>query len=152
MFVDFRRKREKKTDYKKRLKYLKSGKNRIVIRKTNKYIIIQLIKYEREGDKTLIAINSKVLSKLGWDNSFKNKEAAYISGYLFGLKCLKEGYKEGIIDLGLQNFNNKTGKLAAAIKGIKDSGMDIKVGFDLERIILNEEKINKFKEKVKEIL
>jgi len=152
MYVDLRRKREKKTNYKKRLKYLKSKKYRIVIRRSNKYITIQLVKYEENGDKTLLSINSKMLSKVGWEGSFKNREAAYLSGYLFGMKCLKEDLKEGIIDLGLQNFNNKTGKLAAVIKGIKDSGMNIKVGFDLDKVILNRDKIMSFMNKLKEIV
>ena len=48
--VPFRRKREGRTDYKKRLAMLKSGKARLVVRKTLKNIYAQIIKYDAKGD------------------------------------------------------------------------------------------------------
>jgi len=38
-----RRRRENKTDYKARKKMLESGETRIVIRKTNRYFIVQVV-------------------------------------------------------------------------------------------------------------
>ena len=44
--VPFKRKREGKTDYKKRLKLLSSSKPRLVIRKSLKNMTVQIIEYE----------------------------------------------------------------------------------------------------------
>ena len=41
--VPFRRKREGKTNYKKRLGLLKSKSLRLVVRKSNKHILVQLV-------------------------------------------------------------------------------------------------------------
>jgi large subunit ribosomal protein L18 len=57
--VPYRRKREGKTNYKKRLEYLKSKSTRLVIRKTNKHVIMQLVQYHPDGDHVLIGVSSK---------------------------------------------------------------------------------------------
>jgi large subunit ribosomal protein L18 len=41
--VPWRRRREGKTNYYKRLKLIRSGKPRLVVRRTNKYIIAQIV-------------------------------------------------------------------------------------------------------------
>jgi large subunit ribosomal protein L18 len=64
--VKYRRKREGRTDYKKRLALLKGKTNRLVIRKTNTKIILQIVNYEPEGDKVIITTTSSELKKLGW--------------------------------------------------------------------------------------
>ncbi|RLG69666.1 MAG: 50S ribosomal protein L18, partial [Candidatus Iainarchaeum archaeon] len=65
--LKFRRRREKRTDYAKRLALVKSGLPRLVIRRTNQYIISQVIKFDPKGDITLVHINSSRLKKLGWN-------------------------------------------------------------------------------------
>ena len=57
--VKYRRKREGRTNYKKRLELLKSGSPRLVIRKSNTSITLQLVMYESDGDKVLITYTSK---------------------------------------------------------------------------------------------
>jgi len=59
--VPYRRKREGKTNYKKRLEYLKSKQLRLVIRKTNKHMILQIVQYHPDGDKVLLGVSSKKL-------------------------------------------------------------------------------------------
>ena len=50
--VKFRRKREGKTDYKKRIKYISSGKTRIVIRVSNNNIKVQgILRIDSEIEK-----------------------------------------------------------------------------------------------------
>lgn len=71
-FVSFRRRREGKTNYYSRLKLLLSGKPRMVVRKTNRHIICQLVEAKMEGDRTLVAANSSELVKYGYKGSLAN--------------------------------------------------------------------------------
>lgn len=76
-----RRRHEGKTDYKARLALLTSRKPRIVIRKTNRYVIVQLIESNAAQDKVIAGISSKSLLNNGWSaeksGSLKSKAAAY---------------------------------------------------------------------------
>jgi len=121
--VAFRRKRERKTNYKKRIKYISSNKVRIAIRLSNKNIKIQGIKFNENGDFVLATITSLELKKLGWKGSINNIPSAYLTGFLFGKK-VKDKFNEGIIDIGLKSITNGA-KLTAAIKGIVDSGINV---------------------------
>ena len=55
-----------KTNYTKRLILLKSESLRFVVRKTNRYIILQIVKSEAAQDKILFSVNTKELLKYGW--------------------------------------------------------------------------------------
>lgn len=57
-FVPFRRRHEGKTDYYQRMSLLASGTPRMVVRKTNRQIIVQLVVPGDEGDRTLVAASS----------------------------------------------------------------------------------------------
>jgi len=61
--VKFRRRRENITDYKKRLKLLKSKKLRFAVRRFLNNILAQITLYNEKGDKTLLTIHSKILEK-----------------------------------------------------------------------------------------
>ena len=56
--VKFRRRRSGKTNYKKRLAFMKSEKSRLVVRRSNKYLITQLVNYDEAGDKIVAQFNS----------------------------------------------------------------------------------------------
>ena len=60
----YKRKKNGKTDYKKRLKLLKSRKPRLVIRKSLTQITAQVIQYQDEGDKVLVSAHSSELKAL----------------------------------------------------------------------------------------
>jgi len=122
--VRFRRKREGKTNYKKRLELLKSGLNRLVIRRTNTSIVIQLVSYEPDGDKVLLTFSSNKLGSFGWNYSKKSLPAAYLAGLVAGKKAVDAGFKEAILDLGLQS-PLKGSKLYAALKGVVDAGLNV---------------------------
>ncbi len=122
--IPYRRKREGKTNYKKRLELLKSSKPRLVIRRTNKNIIAQLIEYHPDGDKIIIGLTSKRLEKMGWKHDKKNIPAAYLTGLLLGKEANKKGIKEAILDIGLQT-PHKGSRIYAALKGAIDAGMNI---------------------------
>jgi large subunit ribosomal protein L18 len=122
--VPFRRRRDGKTDYHVRYKLILSKKPRIVIRKSNSNILIQLIMAEQYGDKTFLAANSGELKNFGYSMGTGNLPAAYLTGLLFGKKMLALGYKEGIIDIGL-HASTKGARVYAAVKGIVDAGVNV---------------------------
>lgn len=122
--VPFRRKREGKTNYKKRLELLKGRQNRVVVRRTNKHIVIQLVEYKPDGDHVIYGVTSKRLESMGWEHSGKNLPAAYLTGLLLGKESAKKGVKHAILDLGLQT-PKKGSKLYAALKGVIDGGLDV---------------------------
>jgi large subunit ribosomal protein L18 len=121
--VKFKRKREGKTDYKSRLKYLKSNKTRIVIRPSANNLLIQAINFKENGDTAICMNKATDLKKLGWDYHAGNIPSSYLAGLYFGAKN-KDKIKEAIIDLGLRSIT-KGDRLTAAIKGIVDSGINI---------------------------
>ncbi|MCX6748095.1 MAG: 50S ribosomal protein L18 [Candidatus Pacearchaeota archaeon] len=123
-----RRRREGKTDYNSRLNLLKS-ESRIVFRKTNKYIIGQLVKSSQALDYVGLGLTSKELLEYNWPKSMigslKSLPASYLTGYLLGKKMLDKNQKQGILDLGMTR-NIKKSKVYAFLKGLIDSGLKIK--------------------------
>ncbi len=123
--VPWRRRREGKTNYYKRFKLVKSGKPRLVARKTNEYIIAQFVIAKIEGDVTVAAAHSRELVKLyGWKGDPNNTCAAYLTGYLAGLRALEKGIKEAILDIGLHK-PSKGARVFAVMKGAVDAGVKI---------------------------
>lgn len=124
-----RRRKQARTDYGKRLKLLKGEKPRMVIRKTNKYIIAQYVTSKQAQDKIEFGITSKKLLEHGWpkeaQGSLKSLAAAYFTGMLAGKKIKKEELETPIIDFGMHRSRHKT-RIYAFIKGLKDSGVEIK--------------------------
>ncbi len=121
--MQFKRRRKKKTNYKKRLALVKSGKARLVIRKSLSNISIQFINFDHQGDKTIASAKSTELKKIGW-NKTGNIPAAYLTGLLAGKKAKDKKIEEAILDLGLQT-STKGSRLYAALKGVLDSGIKI---------------------------
>lgn len=124
--MPFKRRREGKTDYRKRLRLLYSKKPRVVYRKTLKYIIGQIVEYHAKGDKTLVGVTSKALKKFGWKFACDNTPAAYLTGLLLGKKALEKGLKEAVLDIGLYH-STKGGRMYAFAKGVLDAGLSIAV-------------------------
>lgn len=121
--VQFRRKRDQKTDYNKRLRVLKSQEKRFVVRISNSLVRAQIIDYKKDGDLSLLFITSKELKKFGWNHSLKNTSAVYLTGLLTGVLAKEKGIKKVIFDTGLKNHRSKS-KIYAALKGIVDSGIE----------------------------
>lgn len=65
--VKYRRKRELKTDYKKRLKLLASHRTRLAIRVFSRKITIQAIDFTEKGDKVSAYLDSTELRKYNWN-------------------------------------------------------------------------------------
>jgi large subunit ribosomal protein L18 len=134
--IQLKRRREKKTNYKKRLALLKSEKTRLVIRKRLSNISVQFINFDSKGDQTIASAFSTELKKLGWVKR-GNIPAAYLTGLLAGKRAKEKKIEEAILDLGLQT-STKGSRLYAALKGVLDSGVNIPHS---ESILPNDDRI-----------
>jgi large subunit ribosomal protein L18 len=150
--VPYRRKRDGKTNYKKRLKLLLSNKTRLVIRKSLKNLLVQFVEYNNIGDKVTVSISSKVLQKnYGWNISKGNIPASYLTGLVAGIKAKKKGVKEVILDIGLQSSVHGT-RIYAAVKGVIDAGISVACSKDMlpKDDVTSGSKIAKFSEHLKQ--
>ncbi len=122
--VPFRRKREGRTYYKKRLKILGSSKCRFVVRRSLRNIQVSLVQFDMKGDKVLVTVNSRSLGKLGWKGDNGNLPSAYLTGMLAAKKAAQKGIKDAILDIGFSN-STKGNRIYAALAGAKDAGLNI---------------------------
>jgi len=124
--LPLKRRREGKTNYKRRLGLLKSGKPRVVIRKSNKYINLQLVEFDLKNFKeiTKFSFISKKLENFGWSYSKNNLPACYLSGLAFGLMCKKNNIVEGVLDIGTSRVT-KGNRIFSALLGCIDAGLKI---------------------------
>tara|TARA_Y100000034_G_scaffold26979_1_gene32096 strand:- start:3482 stop:4054 length:573 start_codon:yes stop_codon:yes gene_type:complete len=122
--INYKRKRLGRTNYKKRLSILKSLKNRLVIRKSLNNITVQIIQYDKNGDKILASSHSSEIKKQGWKFHTGNVPSAYLTGFLLGIKAKNKGLKEAIMDIGF-NSSTKGSRIYASLKGVTDAGIKI---------------------------
>lgn len=124
-----RRRREQKTNYKRRLSLLKSRQHRFVVRKTNAHTIVQVVKYEPDGDVVVAQASSAQLPALGWKGSTGNVPAAYLTGFVAATRAQQAGVKNAVTDLGMQEpFHG--GRLFAAVRGAIDAGLSVPAAQD----------------------
>ncbi|MDJ0272951.1 MAG: 50S ribosomal protein L18 [Candidatus Caldarchaeum sp.] len=133
-----RRRRQGYTDYRKRLKLVKSGLHRLVIRRGSRRIVVQIVKSRAGGDETLVTVGSEVLRKFGWKASLKSVPAAYLTGLLAGKKALEKGVEKTIVDIGVYR-SVKGSRLYAVVKGALDAGLEIPVS---EEVLPSDERIH----------
>lgn len=151
--VKYRRKREGRTDYKSRLNLLKGKTDRLVVRQSNTKMVLQIVRYDPDGDKVLLTVNSSELKKMGWSHSCKNIPAAYLAGLLLAKRAKEKKVAKAILDLGLKS-PLKGSKVFSALKGVVDGGLVVPVS---EEVFPSEERIKgehvaKFLDKHKSIV
>jgi len=122
--LKYKRKRQGRTNYRKRLTLLTGGKNRLVIRKSLKHITAQFVRYNEDGDKVLITAHSKTLEKNGWTHSKGSVPAAYLTGILLAHHAKKQNIREAIVDSGIA-VSVKGSRIYAVIRGVIDSGITV---------------------------
>jgi len=131
--VPLRRRRQGKTDYQARKAFVLSGKPRLVTRSTLKNFSAQIVVAKPRGDEVLAAAHSRELKReYGWKVPTGNVPAAYLTGFLCGLKAKSKGVKEAILDVGLVS-PTKGSKVFAALSGVLDAGVN--VPHDKEKIV-----------------
>ncbi|HEX9709726.1 MAG TPA: 50S ribosomal protein L18 [Candidatus Thermoplasmatota archaeon] len=128
--VKFRRRREGKTDYRRRLALLKGSKTRLVVRRTNTRTIVQFVDYDTRGDIVRAQAVSSELKKFGWESPHPNTPSTYLVGLLAGRRAAKAGVSKAVLDVGLAQ-PVKGGGLFAALKGAIDGGVDVPHGQDI---------------------
>jgi large subunit ribosomal protein L18 len=102
----------------------------MVVRKTNRHIIVQLVTAELDGDRTLVAANSAELEKYGYKGSTSSTPAAYLTGMLFAVKAKKAQQESAILDIGL-NRATPGARVFAALKGAVEAGLEIPHGEEI---------------------
>ncbi|MEM2517536.1 MAG: 50S ribosomal protein L18, partial [Candidatus Bathyarchaeia archaeon] len=126
--VPYRRRREGKTDYRKRKALILSRKPRLVVRGTLKNIIVQIVAAKPHGDEVLVSAHSReLLREYGWKAPRGNLPAAYLTGLLCGLKAKAQGIEEAVLDIGLHS-PTKGARVFAALKGVLDAGLNVPHG------------------------
>lgn len=136
--LDFRRRRESLTDYKKRLALVKSGSERVVVRKTNRKIIGEVVRYSEKGDLVIAYADSDSLKKYNWP-SRSNRPTAYLTGVMLGRIAkskAKENGGECILDIGLSSPVKNSIPFVFA-KGCMDAGMKLKANLEIKEDIYN---------------
>ncbi len=123
--VPYRRRREGKTNYNLRKDLVSSNIPRIVVRKTGKYIITQLIESDVKGDIVVASTHSSELrKKYGYLGSLSNLPSSYLTGLLCGFKILAKNVKEAVLDIGLQT-PSKGANIFGVLKGLLDAGVNV---------------------------
>lgn len=122
--LPYKRKRQHKTDYQKRLGLIKSGKARVIVRHMLNNISVQITKYNPTGDQTIVSAHSRELLKYQWKLHRGNLPTAYLTGLLAGAKAKKQHITEAVLDLGLAGAI-KGSAYFAAVKGLIDAGVHV---------------------------
>jgi len=126
--VHFRRRREGKTDYRVRLRLLRSGEPRAVVRFSGRRVRVAIVRYDPVGDRVVAAAESSELGPLGFPNaSLASTPAAYLTAYLAGLRSKSAGAETAVLDSGIRR-PTEGGRLAAALKGLLDAGVTVPHG------------------------
>jgi len=126
--VHFRRRREGKTDYRVRLRLLKSDRSRAVVRCSGRRVRVAIVEFDPVGDRVVASADSAELGGIAFPaTSFASTPAAYLTGYLAGLRAKSTGTEEAVLDVGLRRPTSG-GRLAAALKGLLDAGVEVPHG------------------------
>ena len=122
--VSHRRRREGRTDYRQRLRLLKSRKHRLVIRRSSRGMVCQVIEYHSKGDRVIASAGQKELAARGWKTASGNLPAAYLTGMICGIEARKKKVREAVLDIGLHT-STKGSRIYAALKGFIDAGVSV---------------------------
>jgi len=133
--VQFRRKREGLTNYRKRLKMLVSNKPRLVVRTSLKNIQAAIVEYDKKGDVVKVSSHSSNLKKFGWVYDTGNLPSAYLVGLLIGKRAKNAKLDGAILDTGL-NKPVKGSRVYAVLAGALDTGL--KIPHDKENLPMKE--------------
>ncbi len=137
----YKRRSTGQTDYHRRLKLLRNGAPRAVVRITNTQVICQLISYDADGDQVVTSADGNGLrGKYAWPSgtSTKSVPAAYCTGYALAKQAQKAGHDESVLDIGLA-ASTSGNRVFADLKGMIDAGMWVPHSED---IFPSEERIN----------
>ena len=116
--------RQDKTNYHKRAALILGRNSFVTIKVTDQNVACQLLSPKLAGDIVVASAHSRELEKLGWKGAFNNLPACYLTGLLLGKKALEKGINSAVLYIGKDRY---TTRVAAALKGVVDSGIKIPV-------------------------
>ncbi|MGI0091865.1 MAG: 50S ribosomal protein L18 [Nitrososphaerales archaeon] len=123
----FRRRREGKTDYRKRRGIIVGKQPFLSVRVSGRYIYAQVLRPTPSGDLTICSASSRDLTKkFGWRGSSKNLPGAYLTGFYLGQLAQVSSVKSVIVYSGVGRFIHGS-RIASVIDGAKEAGMEIQV-------------------------
>jgi Ribosomal protein L18 len=141
----FRKRRDRSlTNYKRRIALIKGDAERLVVRKTNRSVIVQIVRYEPDGDKIICSTDARELKKYGWETRC-NIPTAYLSGLLTSKKFKDRG-RAIVFDIGLYK-PIKDSVVFAAAKGCVDGGLQVASNIESNQDRLSGKHISAFMEK-----
>lgn len=124
------RRRSALTNYKRRIALLKGGAARVVVRRSNRGVTMQLVGYKPDGDVVLASAKSVELKKFEWQPR-ANLPTAYLTGMLLAKKAQAAGTSESVLDIGLYK-PVKSALVFAAAKGAADGGIKLLNGIEVD--------------------
>lgn len=125
--MPLKRRREGKTDYRQRLRLLKSGKPRVVVRRSNKNVRVQFVSYDEAGDDVAAVATGQHLRDYGWEGNRSNMPACYLAGLLAGKRALAADIDEGVLDIG-HHPAIPGSNVFGVLQGILDAGVQVPHG------------------------
>jgi large subunit ribosomal protein L18 len=96
----------------------------IITKISGQNISAQSLRPTLTGDIVIASAHSRELIRHGWKGSMNSMPACYLTGLLLGKKSIQKGATNAILYTGNNPF---TTKVAACLKGIVDSGINIPV-------------------------
>jgi len=128
----YKRRRNGETDYRRRMRMLRGGSVRAVVRVSNTQTICQLVDYQSGGDKIVSIDGRTLVDKFKWpiDASRKSVPASYLTGFAMGKAALAAGHDEAVLDIGLA-ASSSGNRAFSALKGMVDAGLEIPHGEDV---------------------
>ncbi|MBO3802618.1 MAG: 50S ribosomal protein L18 [Candidatus Brockarchaeota archaeon] len=120
----FKRRRIGVTDYALRTRLMRGKLPFLVVRSSNRYVYAQIVRPDVTGDRTLSSASSKELGKFGWRLGLASIPAAYLVGYLLGLRAADSGVSSAVLDMGLST-PTKGNKAFAVVEGAVEAGMKV---------------------------
>ncbi len=122
--VRYRRKRDDRTNYRKRLDLLRGRVPRLVVRKAIKNLTAQIVQYHPDGDKVLLTVHSRELVKYGWKLNRDSIMGSYLVGLLLGRKAVEKNITHAILDVAPYR-PTKGSRLYAVVEGAVAAGVQI---------------------------
>lgn len=96
----------------------------MTVKVSDQNIATQLLKPTPTGDIVVTSVHSKSLVKQGWKGALNNLPACYLTGLMLGKKVQEKNVQNVVLYIGKDHF---TSRVAACLKGIYDSGVNIPV-------------------------
>ncbi len=135
------------TNYNKRVALLKGNTMRVIVRRTNKSVLMQVAEYAPAGDRIVASVNSKELAPIGW-NPKCNIPTAYLTGLMLARKAKSLGAKQFVLDIGIYK-PVKSSVIFAAAKGAADGGMKLTNSIEFDQKRLSGQHIANYADKLK---